>query len=376
MNKLNINKANLLQSIANNLNLSEINENSNLFKLVNPIITELELLTLNLENNVLRELLINTASLNTLQSIGSELNIYRQNFKSINISNTSGVVEIYLDDFNIVNSGINFQIFERGDTITISSLKITFNEDIYVSSGSSVPISITIESISNSLFIPENTIYTLKPNLNTDNIFQVNLRFNNPIGINNLEESIEDFRVRLLNAKKYGNSSLNSIILDIVQQIPGLLKVELDDLNNGNTIEQIYLYTQNLLVNGFDDYIDNVLVSIFKTALTLKLNYQTQILVSSARPFNIIINIKNSLVNNVNLNNIKNNVNLLLRDYSILSKESLVELLQTNLPNLDINNFSISIKSPSIFENDVLLNNEIINREIGRFFYITEIVGV
>lgn len=376
MNKLNINKANLLQSIANNLNLSEINENSNLFKLVNPIITELELLTLNLENNVLRELLINTASLNTLQSIGSELNIYRQNFKSINISNTSGVVEIYLDDFNIVNSGINFQIFERGDTITISSLKITFNEDIYVSSGSSVPISITIESISNSLFIPENTIYTLKPNLNTDNIFQVNLRFNNPIGINNLEESIEDFRIRLLNAKKYGNSSLNSIILDIVQQIPGLLKVELDDLNNGNTIEQIYLYTQNLLVNGFDDYIDNVLVSIFKTALTLKLNYQTQILVSSARPFNIIINIKNSLVNNVNLNNIKNNVNLLLRDYSILSKESLVELLQTNLPNLDINNFSISIKSPSIFENDVLLNNEIINREIGRFFYITEIVGV
>lgn len=376
MNKLNINKANLLQSIANNLNLSEINENSNLFKLVNPIITELELLTLNLENNVLRELLINTASLNTLQSIGSELNIYRQNFKSINISNTSGVVEIYLDDFNIVNSGINFQIFERGDTITISSLKITFNEDIYVSSGSSVPISITIESISNSLFIPENTIYTLKPNLNTDNIFQVNLRFNNPIGINNLEESIEDFRIRLLNAKKYGNSSLNSIILDIVQQIPGLLKVELDDLNNGNTIEQIYLYTQNLLVNGFDDYIDNVLVSIFKTALTLKLNYQTQILVSSARPFNIIINIKNSLVNNVNLNNIKNNVNLLLRDYSILSKESLLELLQTNLPNLDITNFNISIKSPSIFENDVLLNNEIINREIGRFFYITEIVGV
>jgi hypothetical protein len=106
-------------------------------------------------------------------------------------------------------------------------------------------------------------------------------------------------------------------------------------------------------------------------------NTSVELVISSAKPLNIILNIKSSLNLGTDLDSVKIKVNALLADYNTLDISTLLNLVNTTTQvTVQLQDISMALKSESIFEDPLDVTEAVIEKPIGRFFYLVGIVGV
>lgn len=373
MNKqYSVNRNNIYKSIANNLNLKTLHINNGIYKIVQPITDELENFV-NYTNSLLNELDPLTASYNTLVKMGAELGIYRQYYSELLLDETSQIVQLKIDTTKVfTQQDVSVLLIKKGDSQSLGTYTVTFLKDVYLEDNDSiVPIKISLQNNS-TLAIEEGTLITLTPTVNTNVVSEIQLLFNKSVGLFNLQESVEDFRAKIIKAKNSRYFNRNKSIDMALTEVPGLYSIEIDKKEN-NSFTTIYLYTNKLLTDGFDPLLDPLLATAFTYSLNKYLEdiYETQIV--AATPLNIHLNISN--INNYTEDYLKTILNETLTKVGSFSINDIVSILNSYLDiDLKPNNISMSLKSDSIFEKDLLLNTaEALELPVGRFCYIYSI---
>lgn len=373
MNKqYSVNRNNIYKSIANNLNLKTLHINNGIYKIVQPITDELENFV-DYTNSLLKELDPLTASYNTLVKMGAELGIYRQYYSELLLDETSQIVQLKIDTTKVfTQQDVSVLLIKKGDSQSLGTYTVTFLKDVYLEDNDSiVPIKISLQNNS-TLAIEEGTLITLTPTVNTNVVSEIQLLFNKSVGLFNLQESVEDFRAKIIKAKNSRYFNRNKSIDMALTEVPGLYSIEIDKKEN-NSFTTIYLYTNKLLTDGFDPLLDPLLTTAFTYSLNKYLEdiYETQIV--AATPLNIHLNISN--INNYTEDYLKTILNETLTKVGSFSINDIVSILNSYLDiDLKPNNISMSLKSDSIFEKDLLLNTaEALELPVGRFCYIYSI---
>lgn len=373
MNKqYSVNRNNIYKSIANNLNLKTLHINNGIYKIVQPITDELENFV-NYTNSLLKELDPLTASYNTLVKMGADLGIYRQYYSELLLDETSQIVQLKIDTTKVfTQQDVSVLLIKKGDSQSLGTYTATFLKDVYLEDNDSiVPIKISLQNNS-TLAIEEGTLITLTPTVNTNVVSEIQLLFNKSVGLFNLQESVEDFRAKIIKAKNSRYFNRNKSIDMALTEVPGLYSIEIDKKEN-NSFTTIYLYTNKLLTDGFDPLLDPLLTTAFTYSLNKYLEdiYETQIV--AATPLNIHLNISN--INNYTEDYLKTILNETLTKVGSFSINDIVSILNSYLDiDLKPNNISMSLKSDSIFEKDLLLNTaEALELPVGRFCYIYSI---
>lgn len=373
MNKqYSVNRNNIYKSIANNLNLKTLHINNGIYKIVQPITDELENFV-DYTNSLLKELDPLTASYNTLVKMGAELGIYRQYYSELLLDETSQIVQLKIDTTKVfTQQNVSVLLIKKGDSQSLGTYTVTFLKDVYLEDNDSiVPIKISLQNNS-TLAIEEGTLITLTPTVNTNVVSEIQLLFNKSVGLFNLQESVEDFRAKIIKAKNSRYFNRNKSIDMALTEVPGLYSIEIDKKEN-NSFTTIYLYTNKLLTDGFDPLLDPLLTTAFTYSLNKYLEdiYETQIV--AATPLNIHLNISN--INNYTEDYLKTILNETLTKVGSFSINDIVSILNSYLDiDLKPNNISMSLKSDSIFEKDLLLNTaEALELPVGRFCYIYSI---
>lgn len=367
-----VNRNNIYKSIANNLNLKTLHINNGIYKIVQPITDELENFV-NYTNSLLNELDPLTASYNTLVKMGAELGIYRQYYSELLLDETSQIVQLKIDTTKVfTQQDVSVLLIKKGDSQSLGTYTVTFLKDVYLEDNDSIiPIKLSLQSNS-TLAIEEGTLITLTPTVNTNVVSEIQLLFNKSVGLFNLQESVEDFRAKIIKAKNSRYFNRNKSIDMALTEVPGLYSIEIDRKEN-NSFTTIYLYTKKLLTDGFDPLLDPLLTTAFTYSLNKYLEdiYETQIV--AATPLNIHLNISN--INNYTEDYLKTILNETLTKVGSFSINDIVSILNSYLDiDLKPNNISMSLKSDSMFEKDLLLNpTEVLELPVGRFCYIYSI---
>lgn len=367
-----VNRNNIYKSIANNLNLKTLHINNGIYKIVQPITDELENFV-DYTNSLLKELDPLTASYNTLVKMGAELGIYRQYYSELLLDETSQIVQLKIDTTKVfTQQDVSVLLIKKGDAQSLGTYTVTFLKDVYLEDNDSIiPIKLSLQSNS-TLSIEEGTLITITPTSNTNIVTEIQLLFNKSIGLFNLQESVEDFRTKVIKARNSRYFNRNKSIDMALTEVPGLYSIEIDKKEN-NSFTTIYLYTKKLLTDGFDPLLYPLLTTAFTYSLNKYLEdiYETQIV--AATPLNIHLNISN--INNYTEDYLKTILNETLTKVDSFSVNDIVSILNSYLDiDLKPNNISMSLKSDSIFEKDLLLNTaEALELPVGRFCYIYSI---
>lgn len=378
-NIIKVDRVKILQNLANNLNVNILNENSSVFRIGTPIINELESFA-QYANRALSEMQISSASYPTLQQIGAELGIYRKVYNLLEVYKSDQVLEIRVDPNDELSTISDTLLFNIGDRLSLSGFTIVFTDQVRLANSTSIVYAsarLLLDS-RDSISIEKDSVYSVTPTNNTEIVYRAELAFRKSVSVVNIAEEINDYRLRLVNAKSGGTRTVNNILTNVIQEVPGILYYEVDNYLDGVGVEAVYIYTNKLLTEGADDYIDRFLVPAVTSSIEEKLdNTSVELVISSAKPLNIILNIKSSLNLGTDLDSVKIKVNALLADYNTLDISTLLNLVNTTTQvTVQLQDISMALKSESIFEDPLDVTETVIEKPIGRFFYLVGIVGV
>lgn len=375
MNKqYSVNRNNIYTNIASNLNLKSLHVNNGVYKIVQPITDELENFV-SYTNSLLNELDPLTASYNTLIKMGAELGVYRQYYNEIQLDSSSDLVSLVTDQKNIFSTQDidTLLLFNKGDSYAFSTYSIIFLTDVYASD-TNISVKIILQNNS-SLSIEENTLLTLTPTVNYNTVKEVQLLFNKSISLFNIQESIEDFRAKIIKAKNSRYFNRNKSIDLALSEVPGILAIEIDRKEN-NAFSNIYIYTEKLLTDGQDPTISPLLTTSFSSSLNKYLEDIYQYQVTAATPLSMTINIAS--INNYSEDYLKSLLNTYITRLKTLSIKDVSDFFNNYLAlNISEENVTFALKSDSIFENDINLNKTLLlELPAGRFFYVSNIKKV
>lgn len=378
-NIIKVDRVKILQNLANNLNVNILNENSSVFRIGTPIINELESFA-QYANRALSEMQISSASYPTLQQIGAELGIYRKVYNLLEVYKSDQVLEIRVDPNDELSTISDTLLFNIGDRLSLSGFTIVFTDQVRLANSTSIVYAsarLLLDS-RDSISIEKDSVYSVTPTNNTEIVYRAELAFRKSVSVVNIAEEINDYRLRLVNAKSGGTRTVNNILTNVIQEVPGILYYEVDNYLDGVGVEAVYIYTNKLLTEGADDYIDRFLVPAVTSSIEEKLdNTSVELVISSAKPLNIILNIKSSLNLGTDLDSVKIKVNALLADYNTLDISTLLNLVNTTTQvTVQLQDISMALKSESIFEDPLDVTETVIEKPVGRFFYLVGIVGV
>lgn len=378
-NIIKVDRVKILQNLANNLNVNILNENSSVFRIGTPIINELESFA-QYANRALSEMQISSASYPTLQQIGAELGIYRKVYNLLEVYKSDQVLEIRVDPNDELSTISDTLLFNIGDRLSLSGFTIVLTDQVRLANSTSIVYAsarLLLDS-RDSISIEKDSVYSVTPTNNTEIVYRAELAFRKSVSVVNIAEEINDYRLRLVNAKSGGTRTVNNILTNVIQEVPGILYYEVDNYLDGVGVEAVYIYTNKLLTEGADDYIDRFLVPAVTSSIEEKLdNTSVELVISSAKPLNIILNIKSSLNLGTDLDSVKIKVNALLADYNTLDISTLLNLVNTTTQvTVQLQDISMALKSESIFEDPLDVTETVIEKPIGRFFYLVGIVGV
>lgn len=375
MNKqYSVNRNNIYRNITSNLNLKSLHVNNGVYKIVQPITDELENFV-SYTNSLMNELNPLTASYNTLIKMGAELGVYRQYYNEIQLDASSGIVLLVTDPMNIFTTQDvgTLLLFKEGDSYSFGTYSIIFLKDVYMSD-TTLSVKIVLQNNS-SLSIEESTLLTLTPTVNYNTVKEVQLLFSKPISLFNIQESVEDFRTKIIKAKNSRYFNRNKSIDLALSEVPGIFAIEIDRKEN-NAFSNIYIYTEKLLTDGQDSTISPLLTTSFSSSLNKYLEDIYQYQVSAATPLSMTINIAS--VNNHSEDYLKSLINSYITRLKTLSIKDVADFLNNYLAlNISEENITFALKSDSIFENDINLDKTLLlELPPGRFFYVSNIKKV
>lgn len=375
MNKqYSVNRNNIYRNITSNLNLKSLHVNNGVYKIVQPITDELENFV-SYTNSLMNELNPLTASYNTLIKMGAELGVYRQYYNEIQLDASSGIVLLVTDPMNIFTTQDvgTLLLFKEGDSYSFGTYSIIFLKDVYMSD-TTLSVKIVLQNNS-SLSIEESTLLTLTPTVNYNTVKEVQLLFSKPISLFNIQESVEDFRTKIIKAKNSRYFNRNKSIDLALSEVPGIFAIEIDRKEN-NAFSNIYIYTEKLLTDGQDSTISPLLTTSFSSSLNKYLEDIYQYQVTAATPLSMTINIAS--VNNHSEDYLKSLINSYITRLKTLSIKDVADFLNNYLAlNISEESITFALKSDSIFENDINLDKTLLlELPPGRFFYVSNIKKV
>lgn len=375
MNKqFSVNRNNIYTNITSNLNLKSLHVNNGVYKIVQPITDELENFV-SYTNSLLNELDPLTASYNTLIKMGAELGVYRQYYNEIQLDSSSDLVSLVTDQKNIFSTQDidTLLLFNKGDSYAFSTYSVIFLTDVYASD-TNISVKIVLQNNS-SLSIEESTLLTLTPTVNYNTVKEVQLLFNKSISLFNIQESIEDFRAKIIKAKNSRYFNRNKSIDLALSEVPGIFAIEIDRKEN-NAFSNIYIYTEKLLTEGQDPTISPLLTTSFSSSLNKYLEDIYQYQVTAAIPLSMTINIAS--INSYSEDYLKSLLNTYVTRLKTLSIKDVSDFFNNYLAlNISGENVTFALKSDSIFENDINLDKTLsLELPPGRFFYVSNIKKV
>ena len=362
-NNLNTNR--LLNKLADNLGIDYIQQGSNIKKMTDSFVGE-TLLFSDAVDSAISDIFLGSASPQAVQQIGALLGIYRQNYQTSSFNASDNVVTISLipQVSNVTATTINMNPFKAGDIVTVDSLfQLQFINDVVLTSNvTGTPISgiITAVSTNNSINISANSTYQLNPtqiDASTSNR-QFLLTFNKAIGISTIQEALADYVSRLYESTYASANGANSLVSTIAKQIPYISFLETENIESGRSIQNIYVYTDNLISYGEDQTITDLIIPLIQTGILNRALPGTSVKCSSASPIRMSIEITSSLIpSQIPVQSVLNNVsNLFNKTYSTFRSNvfysdviNYVNKLLSSY-NIPTNAYNISIVSPLLQE--------------------------
>lgn len=373
-NQLTIDSGKIYNNLISNLNMLDISKDSTVYKTVQPVIDEMNSFLI-YANNITKEFNTTTASFVSLQREAANYNIFRRSFNDLIIDTPMEALKISVDPANVFGDIQNTTLYKKGDVVNIGNISITFLKDAVLSNSTDTPFINAKLSLVNvdTYYIEDGSTYLVTPTTNTTLVPNASLTFTRNIGIVNIQESIEDFRLRIIAAKSLPFRNSNSVLNQLVLEVPGITNIDVAT-EADSSFNRIYVYTERLYTTGIDVLINTGLIPAVQSVLSDKLDFKIKTEVLSATPLELNINVS-TLSSNVSTETVRATLNKTLRQYKNLDKNTLYNLLKSQIT--DLNKVSIELKSISIFENNLnLVTDAPIVLPEGRFFYISKLSGI
>lgn len=386
--ELTLNQQNILENLARNLNISNITDNTAVKKIADTFETEMR------NYSDATEVAISNGFLSTMdddlfEQFASDFGLYRKRYSKLRIKKEDQAVSITVNqDILFSRNLINFIPFRKGDIVySNSAITIKTSEDVIFDSVTSIvypELEISLKGVDSPSFsIPYEAEYLITPK-QSDTIPHTpsyRLTFNNTIGLAMVEESIDDFRLRVYEATYLASNAANSLITAVTKDVPLLYHVETNNIEEGRAIDVIYPYTYTLISNGFDSTLGNIIVPMIETSLASKAYYQNMVRVKEPKSLNIVIRAKYRK----QVEPTQSVLDIICREFNRnyyttknMSVASLKDVIIDSLfrYNLVRDDLEIYFTSPDMSSEGLLLSDtEIIKLDIGRFLFLTAIEG-
>lgn len=386
--ELTLNQQNILENLARNLNISNITDNTAVKKIADTFETEMR------NYSDATEVAISNGFLSTMdddlfEQFASDFGLYRKRYSKLRIKKEDQAVSITVNqDILFSRNLINFIPFRKGDIVySNSAITIKTSEDVIFDSVTSIvypELEISLKGVDSPSFsIPYEAEYLITPR-QSDTIPHTpsyRLTFNNTIGLAMVEESIDDFRLRVYEATYLASNAANSLITAVTKDVPLLYHVETNNIEKGRAIDVIYPYTYALISNGFDSTLGNIIVPMIETSLASKAYYQNMVRVKEPKSLNIIVRAKYRK----QIEPTQSVLDIICREFNRnyyttknMSVASLKDVIIDSLfrYNLVRDDLEIYFTSPDMSSEGLLLSDtEIIKLDIGRFLFLTAIEG-
>ena len=313
----NVNRERILTRLAENLGIDFISDGSNLRKITDTYYQE-SIEFSNLIDNAISSGFITTMSNDFLDLFGRQYNIQRKRYNNISVYSGQELVRVLINkdealitSFNsptlLINKGM---IIYSDENINIESLENVYLSDINEEKYISLRINMGIDI--NSYTIQEGTSFKiLTTNQEVLSILpSLTLTFDKPIGLSVIEETIEDYKLRLIEATYIANNGANSLISSLTKEVPLISYIETENYVDGKGIKNLYVYTQNLIKNSTDSVINFYLIPMLESNLRNKIMYAQLINIKNPEPLLVNLEVKIdkkylkptlSLLNNITL---------------------------------------------------------------------------
>ena len=235
----------------------------------------------------------------------------------------------------------------------------------------------------NSYTIQEGTSFKiLTTNQEVSSILpSLTLIFDKPIGLSVIEETIQDYKLRLIEATYIANNGANSLISSLTKEVPLISYIETENYVDGKGIKNLYVYTQNLIKNSTDSVINFYLIPMLESNLRNKIMYAQLINIKNPEPLLVNLEVKIDKKYLKPTLSLLNNITLLANQYFYkekkVSKDMLYTFINTYLSEYNIKeeDYKFTFSSPYVSEEIFNLDNIVneIEIPIGRFLYLSNI---
>ena len=384
----NVNRERILTRLAENLGIDFISDGSNLRKITDTYYQE-SIEFSNLIDNAISSGFITTMSNDFLDLFGRQYNIQRKRYNNISVYSGQELVRVLINkdealitSFNsptlLINKGM---IIYSDENINIESLENVYLSDINEEKYISLRINMGIDI--NSYTIQEGTSFKiLTTNQEVLSILpSLTLTFDKPIGLSVIEETIEDYKLRLIEATYIANNGANSLISSLTKEVPLISYIETENYVDGKGIKNLYVYTQNLIKNSTDSVINFYLIPMLESNLRNKIMYAQLINIKNPEPLLVNLEVKIDKKYLKPTLSLLNNITLLANQYFYkekkVSKDMLYTFINTYLSEYNIKeeDYKFTFSSPYVSEEIFNLDNIVneIEIPIGRFLYLSNI---
>ena len=402
----NINEERLLSRLSTNLNLNFIGDSSNIKKMAMAYSEQNKSFASSVDAAISNGFLLSMEN-KFVELFGNQHGVFRKKYKAITIQEDSKILELSVDQDKTMVTALDKEItvFTRGSLIyTDSNIIIEAMSDIKISdiiTPQFIAAKITTKIGQDSFTIVEGSSFTVEPsNLDYKSILpSFNLKINQTIGLALIEESIEDFKLRLYEATYLASNGANSLVTALTKEVPMLKYLEVDNFEDDRAIKIFYPYTTSLIEKGEDDFLLNYLIPLIESNLVTRSFYGALVYVYPPQPLvlNITIDLRipnspnqpgfqtpSPIVNNnrplptqafldsillkfnTQMFNVKENIN----------RQMIVEFFNNYLLNYNFEDkdYIIEFTSPYVSEETFLLDSfERLKIPTGRFLHINSL---
>lgn len=404
----NINEERLLSRLSTNLNLNFIGDSSNIKKMAMAYSEQNKSFSTAVDAAISNGFLLSMEN-KFVEMFGNQHGIYRKKYKSVTIREEFKILELSVDQDKTMVTALDKEItvFARGSLIySDSNIIIEATNDIKITdvvTPQFIGAKITTKIGQESFTIVEGSSFTTEPsNLDYKSILpSFNLKVNQTIGLALIEESIDDFKLRLYEATYLASNGANSLVTALTKEVPMLKYLEVDNFDEDRAVKIFYPYTASLIEKGEDDFLLNYLIPLIESNLITRSFYGALVYVYPPKPLvlNITINLNLDLQNspnqpqfqtpfpivnsnrplptqafldsillkfNTQMFNVKENIN----------RQMFVEFFNNYLRtyNFEDENYKIEFTSPYVSEETFLLESfETIKVPTGRFLHINSL---
>lgn len=370
----------LLENLAKNLNISEINDNSNIKKVADTFNVELRNYV-NATNKAISNGFLSSMDNTLLESFGSDHGLYRKKYSTIRLKKEDQALQIELQsDMVFEKEAHNFIPFRKDDVIyQDETFSILTKDDIVFSSTTTIvypDVDIVLNSSQENYTIPMGASYQVTPaQKDTTSItpfYKVTMNY--PIGLALLEEDINDFRLRIFESTYTAQNVTSSLLSTVAKEVPLLERIQTEPLGDGRCIDVIYPYTRDLLEAGRDPLLQSTIIPMIESSLATKMYYQNMIMVAEPTPIyiQVVVDFKEDTPSQTLLDYVAASLNSYYTYESTCRVSDIQSFVIASIPsyNLQKDQVRVNFINPQLSEKYLNLNTEeVINITAGKFLF-------